>query len=365
MTRSERSRGHDADVAIVRAGSAGAAAALTAAGAGLDVVAFHAPGAEEPDRPEYLPPQAGPILRKLGLFPAAAPSAMIRPAGGIRSHWQGTTHDSRNDPTQRVAGQGWVVSRNAVAEGLRRLAAGHGADIRPVRATAVAYDGRWRLVTASGRLSAAFLIEASGRSAFAARRAGAVLATGPSRIAMAAVLPADGAAPATPPILYVESFGDDWWYSLRGPMGEWFVGLVTSGRRADLATLRGSSGFQKALARTVWTRQRFPLDRLAETQPPVTVLDSRMSRLDRFYGTAWIAVGDAALAFDPLASQGLFNALASGYFGARAACAHLAGDADALPVYGRLLDNTFRRTAAVVAYQYGLLAAAPAGLTPG
>ena len=55
--------------------------------------------------------------------------------------------------------------------------------------------------------------------------------------------------------------------------------------------------------------------------------------LDRYCGRGWLAVGDAALSFDPLSAQGLFNALFTGLAGAEAAQRHLQGDQQALPGY--------------------------------
>ena len=60
----------------------------------------------------------------------------------------------------------------------------------------------------------------------------------------------------------------------------------------------------------------------------------------------WLAAGDAALAFDPLSSQGLFNALYTGLAGAEAADRHLAGDPDALPGYAAsvaTIHDAYRR----------------------
>jgi flavin-dependent dehydrogenase len=50
-------------------------------------------------------------------------------------------------------------------------------------------------------------------------------------------------------------------------------------------------------------------------------------------GDGWLAVGDAALAFDPLSSQGLFNALYTGLAGAEVLHRHLHGDGAALEDY--------------------------------
>src|SRR5690606_14642764 len=54
-------------------------------------------------------------------------------------------------------------------------------------------------------------------------------------------------------------------------------------------------------------------------------------------GPGWAAVGDAALGFDPLSSQGLFNALYTGLVAAEAVDRHLDGDARALEGYADLL----------------------------
>ena len=50
-------------------------------------------------------------------------------------------------------------------------------------------------------------------------------------------------------------------------------------------------------------------------------------------GPGWIAAGDAAQSYDPLASQGLFNALYTGLAAAEAADRALLGDAAGLPGY--------------------------------
>jgi len=50
-------------------------------------------------------------------------------------------------------------------------------------------------------------------------------------------------------------------------------------------------------------------------------------------GAGWLTIGDAALAFDPLSAQGVFNALYTGLAGAEAALRWLQGEAGALADY--------------------------------
>ena len=63
-------------------------------------------------------------------------------------------------------------------------------------------------------------------------------------------------------------------------------------------------------------------------------------------GEHWLAVGDAAFTFDPIASQGISQALTSGYYAACAARDLLQGKKDAVMAYGLTLlkatDGFFR-----------------------
>jgi flavin-dependent dehydrogenase len=54
-------------------------------------------------------------------------------------------------------------------------------------------------------------------------------------------------------------------------------------------------------------------------------------------GPGWLAVGDAALACDPLSSQGMFNAFYSALMAANALRRALAGDPNALADYQRII----------------------------
>ncbi|MCY1030783.1 hypothetical protein OV207_04890 [Corallococcus sp. BB11-1] len=66
-------------------------------------------------------------------------------------------------------------------------------------------------------------------------------------------------------------------------------------------------------------------------------------------GDGWLAAGDAALSFDPLSSQGLFNALFTGLAAAEATDRALSGDPSATSDYAGTLadiDAAYRRNLA-------------------
>jgi flavin-dependent dehydrogenase len=72
-------------------------------------------------------------------------------------------------------------------------------------------------------------------------------------------------------------------------------------------------------------------------------------------GDGFLAAGDAALAFDPLSSQGLLNALFTGLASAEAADAHLRGDTEALRRYRETIAGIRAAYRQHLALYYGMV----------
>ena len=70
--------------------------------------------------------------------------------------------------------------------------------------------------------------------------------------------------------------------------------------------------------------------------PGVPLVPGQLEHL-RHGGHGWLAVGDAAAAFDPLAGYGVTFALGSGYYAARALLDDWRGDPVAFPAYAKLV----------------------------
>src|SRR5262249_51052753 len=79
---------------------------------------------------------------------------------------------------------------------------------------------------------------------------------------------------------------------------------------------------------------------------PPHALSAETARLDRVGGAGWAAVGDAAISFGPLSSQGILTALVSGPPAGEAADLALAGERNAIDEYGHRvdeIDHAYRR----------------------
>ncbi|MBL4673819.1 MAG: hypothetical protein JKX81_16285 [Arenicella sp.] len=72
-----------------------------------------------------------------------------------------------------------------------------------------------------------------------------------------------------------------------------------------------------------------------ESALKLTVCAANSSFSKQCAGDDWLAIGDAALAFDPLSSQGMFNALTTALLAKSAIDEALDGNSDATASYAR------------------------------
>jgi flavin-dependent dehydrogenase len=151
----------------------------------------------------------------------------------------------------------------------------------------------------------------------------------------------------------VEAEPEGWWYTADIPGGRRVLAFYTD---ADLAVAKDTLTGAALLAR-------------AQTRPDIGALleaagfapqgaagrcAAHSSQIGEPAGPGWIAVGDAALACDPLSSQGLLNALYSGFLAAGAVREALAGDLGGLRDYRLAIDQLARAYHAHLAAWYGL-----------
>ncbi|MFL6203100.1 MAG: NAD(P)/FAD-dependent oxidoreductase [Thermoanaerobaculia bacterium] len=315
------------EAAVIGGGPAGAAAALALARAGRSVLLVDAtPAGQEFKVGEGLPPAALPLLRDLGALEPFLAAGHLPSFGNERAWGRDAAeiHDFIRDPN----GNGWHLDRVRFDAMLRRLAQEAGAELRTgtrLRRFARA-GGTWRLtLEPAERAQARWLIDATGRAACVARRLGATTNHDDRQVAFTALFePGPGAPPHYDTLTLVESVPDGWWYTALLPGRRRVAAFLTD---ADLETARTASkpsGFDELLARTRHVQPRLAAGGFARITAPRGGPASS-SRLSPGHGEGWVAVGDAALAFDPLSSQGILTALYGGLRAAGAIHAELAG----------------------------------------
>lgn len=322
------------DVAVAGAGPAGAVAAGLLARAGLSVLLCdpRLGLVAAPAKPgDALPGAADRLLRACGLPPPGA-SGLHRPIGGNISIW-GSPDPIHRDFLNEPDGAGVRLDRAAFEAELVGIARAAGADVRPVRLVHVARDaGRWTLAGRDGgRWRAAFLVDAGGRAAPLARRLGARRRRDEPLVAVV------GRGRACPEYrlsrTLVETVPQGWWYAALLPDGAPVFMLHT--RPADAARfVARPDEWRAALEAARHVATAFPG---ATLDAPLRAHEAGGAWLDPMHGPGWVAVGDAALSFDPASAQGIFSALHGGMTVAHAIPAALRGNDTRLEAYAAAL----------------------------
>ncbi len=347
----------DCDVAIFGGGPAGIAAALTLRRHAPDrrVVLYTGPTDARRKLGETLPPGAQQLLDSLGLADALTRSGAL-PAYGTSAAW-GHDQLEANEFIFHPERRGWHVERARFDAAL--LAGAAAADVPVVREAALLdaqyAGGLWHfLIRSPGRgiqnSTTAFAIDATGRPAVLATKAGASRRVDDHLVAVSVVYRLSPARPLRDTYAQVESRREGWWYSSLQPDGRLAVACFTDADVARELRLKEPEGWRAALATAPHTRMR-AAPGVADDAPVLRSADTSM--LDAVTGRAWLAAGDAASTFDPLSSQGILKALRQGTVAGYAIVDHLAGDASALPKYDALLRREHAAFLAAQAEHYG------------
>lgn len=286
-----------AHVVVVGGGPAGSAFAITAARCGHDVVLYDDGRRLRSWPGESLPAGGGELAASV--FGAAILDGHLR-AYGTAAAW-GSSELVTHDYMGHWAGNGWILDRARFDELARDLAAESGVTVVSERVTSMPEGADW-------------VVDASGRAGALLSRLGISRIARDDQVAVIGVV-ADGGGEH---VTTVETVREGWWYTTPLPDGRRVVALVTD---SDLVGADRLATWMASLAETTYIR---PLAGDVSTVD-VGAYPSGTAYRERMVGDGWLAVGDAAVCFDPLSSQGLITGIV---MAARAATM-LGGDLDA------------------------------------
>jgi flavin-dependent dehydrogenase len=331
------------DVLVLGGGPAGLACALTLRRYGKrSVVVVERTAYMTPRIGETLSPGLRGTLEYLGVWDGFAADGHRR-AFGTAAAWGSNTLATR-DFVLTPFGTGWHLDRQRFDVRLAREAEAAGVVVlREAKATVRPIRGAWhahlRGTACGDELEAPILVDATGKSASASRRAGAWHCVLDRMVAVATTVACPGGL-EDQGITLVESFADGWWYSARLPGTTMMVALMTDPDRLKENGWTDSSRWWALLCAQPQHAAR--VSGAAGPASPPRVFPAFSSYVSPVAGENWVAVGDAASCQDPLSASGIARALNTGIHAARAIDARLrTGQAAALSAYAKWVADGF------------------------
>jgi flavin-dependent dehydrogenase len=324
-------RARDDAVLIVGGGPAGLATALELAHQHIAAMVVERSAYNDLRIGEHLTPPG--VLRLRALDPAfPGPAGVHGESAGVTAYW-GSETANHTDYFLHPGQHGLNLSRPRFDADLARAAESSGVTILRIASLkrAVRTNAVWQVDIdrdgSADQVTVSFIVDATGRLASFSRQQGARIHAHDRQVAVVAFQDcANEAHPNTRSI--VEAAGNGWWYV--APINAtrnmcMFVtddDLLPRGAKQDLR-----AWWLDQLGQATFVPREFR--DLAHSRDFVT-RSARSQCLDVPVGSGWLAVGDAAMAFDPLASQGIVKALDHGWQAATSIAAYLKGEHSSL-----------------------------------
>jgi flavin-dependent dehydrogenase len=344
-------------VAVVGGGPAGTACAVTLRRHSTLRVAVIERGDYTGTRVgETIGPGLQPLLAYLGLWERFAADGH-RAAHATAAAW-GSDEIFRQEFLFTGRGDGWHLDRGRFDRMLAQAVNEAGGTVLSncaFRSIAPGRRDRWHILARhkdGGRvkITARFVIDATGRAALVARRLGAE----PNVIDQ--LIGVTGFVEFRKPFekehfALVEARRDGWWYSACLPQRRMAVAFMSDAEIVRELDAQHVVGWRKLLASTRHTCARA----WRGTIPKMLFARPAGSQcLCPAGGEDWLAVGDAAAAFDPLSSMGIGHALSTGMHAARAVYEALEGSGELLHQYLRGVAQNFEEFLKIRRSFYGV-----------
>jgi flavin-dependent dehydrogenase len=291
-----------AEICILGGGPAGAVVARRLAELGHDTLLVDRAGEDEPARAESLAPSILPILESLQLRAEVEAAAFDREQRALVL-WASPAVEEK----EFAGAPALLIERTQFDKRLRGAAARAGVRLMPAaraRAPRRLPSGGWAIpvATAQGEtlVTAGFLVDARGKR----RRTGKEDGAPRTAAISAAWAPADRSFVET----RIEAGNDAWFWGSPLP-GDAYAATIF----LDAERMAGASTASRAVCYRQLLAQSQLLGRLLRGKMlgPVRVCDATGRMSADLIGQDFIRVGEAAVAIDPLSSQGIQDAILS------------------------------------------------------
>jgi flavin-dependent dehydrogenase len=348
----------DFDVVILGGGPAGCATALALARLGAFRVLVVEAGHYEAVRiGESIPPDTRVVLEQLGVWEDFLKEAH-EPCLGSCSSW-GDDALGYNDFLFNPLGNGWHLDRRRFDAFLARKVLQQGTAL--VKGTRLdccerVEESGFRLRLGGGDkpaqlVGARFVVDATGMRSSFARHMGANRRFLDQLLCITAFFELPSSANFSK-LTMLEAVEYGWWYAARLPDRRIAVAVASDPEIIKHNALRRQDGWLDQLKQTNHVSAELAGCRLIDDSQMTCAAPSFF--LDKVAGDGWLAVGDAASAYDPISSQGIDKALSDGARAAEAIAASLRGSDARLGEYQSSAAPRFQQYLGQRNFFYGL-----------
>ncbi|GFD83137.1 hypothetical protein KUL118_59990 [Tenacibaculum sp. KUL118] len=266
---------------------------------------------------ESLAPAAQRILKELDLLEnesEAIKQTIFRNNLGMQSYW-GNNQLQIVDHMRNPDGFSRSLDRKNFEVYLRNVAAKRGVNcIWGTRLSNSSYENNyWKITTKSDDLKnrtthtihVKFVIDATGRQSHFTKSLGIQRTQYDKLISCWMSLP--NTQENTMSTIVANELG--WWYSAVVPDNKRIIAFQTDADLVDRNTFKHVNTFLS------FAKEHKLIQPLIEGNETTVnfhgTVSANSTRLEQVTGKQWVALGDAAMSFDPLSSQGMFNAMAN------------------------------------------------------
>lgn len=340
------------EVIIIGGGPAGIATSLTLTMRGISNCIVEAKHLPQKKTGEAIPPNAKPLLKKLGIYELVEDNKHCIYYGN-KSSW-GSEKLEQKAFIKDVYGHGFLLDRLHFEKQLRSHLINNGGDFLAgyrLKKAELLEKGVTAIIeneTSSISLRGNYIVDATGRKASVCQQLGVKKKFLDAQFTLTSSVHLSQEIARE---IVIEATSNGWWYA--APQSNKELTLMFFTIKSLIP--------DKANLTQFWTKElenSLHISKLVNLEKndfgPLKIMPSGTSRLEVPYGESWIAVGDAAYSFDPISSFGITSALASGMYGGHALASAIEGKEEAMLTYRYLMEKAYQGYAEKLVGHYGL-----------
>lgn len=324
-------------VLIIGGGPAGTATALQLAERGIPALILEARVTPQMRPGETIPPQAGTIFQRLRLQHLLTDPTHFT-CYGNRAVW-GSPIPAEKLFYYYTRSSGWHINRQLFEKQLQQEVSTRGVQVQcgcyvqGLKASPAGWDVSYIDQDQQVHsITCAFIVDATGRRSRIARHMGVERRNLDTLVGLYTIVPYTSTIQQ---YTFIEAVENGWWYMAPLTAQQMVLTYMTD---ADLVSqhLRTANGFSERFSSATFLNTF-----VSPVMPDPVIHHAATGYLRQRHGNNWLAVGDAAFAYDPVSSHGIISAMESGYYAGHAIADHLGHKPDALPAYDHVISQAF------------------------